>query len=885
MGVSHHRGWSERQRDSGGGRALSADPVNAECLDFAYAGDRGADVVDFKKLAKGSTEEKITDPIRLYDKSDRETDTGPLRKAQEGILIEWRDKRRAERDLILKLHTGQGKTVIGLLICQTQINSSKGPSLYLCPNKYLVAQTCRQAQRFGIKCTTADAELPAEFLDGKVILVTTVQKLFNGRTRFGLGAESIKIGTLVIDDAHACVDAIRDAFTITVESDQFAYAALRDLFEKDLELQGAGTFADLKAGDASALLSVPYWAWREKQSEVVAILAKQQTSKSIKFTWPILRDRLEECACFISGKKLEITPYLPPLEEFGTYTKAGNRIFMSATTANDSFLVRGLGLPTEVVRNPLLYNKEPWLGEKMILIPSLIDESLDRSEIVNWIGKPVKRTFGTVVLTPSFARCTDWKAVGARVVDTDDIATVVDDLKSGKTEETVVLANRYDGIDLPDRACQLLVLDSKPFAESLSDRHTARCIEASEGIAAATARKIEQGLGRSVRGERDFSVILLIGPDLVASVRTPDARRFLSAQTQRQIEIGLEVTRVAKDEKRSQGPAPKEALKTLINQCLGRDEGWKGYYEGEMKAMGDSASNLLALDTFRRERDAELKYQAGDIDGAVKIADELGNASLDDSERGWYLQEKARYEFARAKTESERLQVAAHKRNRRLLKPRVGMDFKRISVLGQRRAERVKEWIGLSADAAELLIRTSALMDAIRFGVSSERFESAWNELGIAMGFAAERPDKDWGEGPDNLWALRDNEYLLAEHKSEVELTRAEIHKDESQQMNNSSVWFAKNYGASPVTRLLVHPATKLARSAAFSESVEIVTEPRLEKLTKNVRAFFREFANDDIKNLSTQQIDRLLAAHELRVEDLIAKYSVKPFAQRAPRI
>lgn len=41
-------------------------------------------------------------------------------------------------------------------------------------------------------------------------------------------------------------------------------------------------------------------------------------------------------------------------------------------------------------------------------------------------------------------------------------------------------------------------------------------------------RTVEQGMGRSVRGEKDFSVIVMIGPDVTRLVRDKVSRRFLS---------------------------------------------------------------------------------------------------------------------------------------------------------------------------------------------------------------------------------------------------------------------------------------------------------------------------------------------------------------------
>jgi hypothetical protein len=87
---------------------------------------------------------------------------------------------------------------------------------------------------------------------------------------------------------------------------------------------------------------------------------------------------------------------------------------MSATVTDDSFLIRGLGLSPSTVKNPLIFKEERWSGEKMVLIPSLIDSSLDRSSVVAAFAKPLdKRRSGVVALVPGFGWTKEWEAYGA----------------------------------------------------------------------------------------------------------------------------------------------------------------------------------------------------------------------------------------------------------------------------------------------------------------------------------------------------------------------------------------------------------------------------------------------------------------------------------------
>ena len=108
-------------------------------------------MVDFKKRLSGKKVIAPTDPVALYDTLDRAHDKGPLRPAQQAVLVEWYTSRREQNDVIVKLHTGQGKTLIGLLMLQSRLNDGKGPAVYLCPDNFLITQTCDQARQFGIR--------------------------------------------------------------------------------------------------------------------------------------------------------------------------------------------------------------------------------------------------------------------------------------------------------------------------------------------------------------------------------------------------------------------------------------------------------------------------------------------------------------------------------------------------------------------------------------------------------------------------------------------------------------------------------------------------------------------------------------------------------------
>ncbi|MEM5786241.1 MAG: helicase C-terminal domain-containing protein, partial [Syntrophobacteraceae bacterium] len=717
--------------------------------------------------------------------------------------------------------------------------------------------------------------LPEEFLESKKILVTSVQKLFNGLTKFGLHRKSISVGTLLMDDAHACSDTVREACRIRLPKEDSAYAALRTLFAIDLEQQGIGTYADICNDKYDALLPVPYWAWMEKEADVAKILSSGSSRNSIKFAWPLLKDMLGNCQCIISGGAIEIEPYVPPLEAFGSYWTASHRFFMSATVTDDAFLVKGLQLAPKTILDPLTYEKERWSGEKMILIPSLIHEDLNRTEMVNLFGLPnPSRKSGIVALVPSFNYTKDWEKYGARIANKETVGQILNDLQQGKFGQSVVLVNRYDGIDLPDDTCRVLVFDGKPYSESLIDLYQEMCRPDSEATHMRTVRTVEQGLGRSVRGEKDYSVIVITGTDLTRLVRDKISRKYLSDQMATQIEIGLEITDMARQEIQG-GTGPMDSFKALVMQCLGRDPGWKAFYTEQMDKVRPSGANERVLQVYASELLAEQKYRTGDYGGAVdELQQALDSGAIDRADRGWYLQEMARFNYRSQRSECHRLQIAAFNNNRLLLRPPQGVTVSKLTIVSQGRMERIIGWVTQHGTYEQLNIALSDILGRLAFGTKADKFEQALDELSRVLGFSGERPDKEWKEGPDNLWALDDTQYILWECKSEVEVTRTEINKHEAEQMNRSCAWFGKHYAGSNVKNIIIHPAYNVASAAAFTHEIEAMRVNELGRLVRKISEFFKSFESLDLRSLSPTHIQQMIDAHNLSIPSLLTMYT-----------
>jgi hypothetical protein len=80
---------------------------------------------------------------------------------------------------------------------------------------------------------------------------------------------------VLLDDCHACIDAIRGAFVINLPRTEQLYSQLLELFAPALEGQGAGRFADVRNRSRDVTMPIPYWVWQERQAEVVSLISKQ----------------------------------------------------------------------------------------------------------------------------------------------------------------------------------------------------------------------------------------------------------------------------------------------------------------------------------------------------------------------------------------------------------------------------------------------------------------------------------------------------------------------------------------------------------------------------------------------------------------------------------
>jgi Helicase C-terminal domain len=452
---------------------------------------------------------------------------------------------------------------------QCCLHENKGPALYLAPDPHLAQRVCGEAANLGL-AVVSDPE-SGKFISGQAICVTTMRTLVNGRTRFGLagpgGRQPIRVGSIVVDDAHAALALTEENTRLVIPSDHRAYDGLLDLFAADLKAQSLNAFKDIDDGDRSAVLRVPFWAWADQQEAVLDLLRPHRDDAAFEWTWPLIRDLLPLCQAVVSADAFEIMPPCPPIEKFPSFHEASRRIYLTATLADDSVLVTHFDADPDSVATSVVPDSAADLGDRLVLPPQELNPDITHAQ-VRELARTLADNRNVVVLVPSWRQAAEWEDEANETVSTgDDISEVTERLTCGHVG-LVVIANRYDGIDLPDEACRLLIIDSLPFAYSGIERREAVALRDSEAMVTRQLQRLEQGMGRGVRSRDDRCAVLLLGPRLTQLVARADVADRLSAATRAQLDLSRRVTAEL-------GGSDAQALLGVIMQVIDGDPGFR----------------------------------------------------------------------------------------------------------------------------------------------------------------------------------------------------------------------------------------------------------------------------------------------------------------------
>lgn len=801
-----------------------------------------------------------------------------LRYEQGEVLDTWFDHRRDDRDVVIKQNTGGGKTAVGLLIAQSTLNEGISKAVYLAPDSYLVKQVREEAAKLSI--ATTENPRDSAFAESQSVLVTNYQKLINGKSVFGVvggSKETVDLGIVVVDDAHAALARTEDQFRLQVPADHEAYGKLLELFAEDLRHQSANAWSELEDKDPTALAPIPFWAWADKQDEVRQILRPHREKPGFMFVWPLLAEVLHLCTATATSRAIEIRPSCTPIDRIPSFVRARRRVYLTATLADDSALVTDFGAVPQLVANPVTPGSASDLGERMILAPRALNPELDNEAIrvlarqfangdQDGDGVPETEPVNVVVLVPSEPAAAAWAHYADRTWRVGDLEAGVKELQDGHVG-LAVLVNKYDGVNLPADACRLLILDGIPRPLDGVERREAVALADSTIRLAREVQRIEQGMGRGVRDGEDYCAVLLLGANLAIAIH--DARRLalFSPATQAQLKLSRDIASQIRG-------AGLDAVRQALRACLGRIPQWtqrsrRALAEVRYAEHGTVRPEAVALrEAFDLAATGRAPAAAERVQKAVN---DLGES--DKALRGWLREQKAAYLHLTDHVAAQQVLTGALNDNAFVLRPVNGAPVKLKAATVQARA--TAEFLGAQyGDGTSLRLGVQALFEDVVWGEEelSDDAERAWQALGKHLGFTSTRPEKQYGTGPDNLWALSATRQAVCELKTGCATNT--IAKKDMDQLGGSVRWLNDHNAEVEALPIMLHSSRVCDAKATEVPGMRVVTPAMFEKLKEAVTSYAAALASDLDRWADEQAVREQLTHHKLAGDRFFTTYS-----------
>lgn len=835
-------------------------------------------MVDFSALMKSASQDDPVHPRDIFNELPKTGEIHDLYQVQAEILDAWYENRTKHGDIVVELNTGGGKTLVGLLIALSITRETKKGSLYLVENRQLANQVVEQAKQLGIpaRAYAGRDSLDADFDNGSVVLVGAYQSLFNGKSVFGVRGsrnQPLQLGGIVVDDAHASLGALREVFTLTIpaNSEPVIYKKVLAEFEGAFKaLEKENTYSEFREGIGTSVTEVPYAYWRKAEKRVSSILLEQAQAReskddpfsdSLKFNWPLLKDNLKYCQVAVSRNQITIAAMYPLLNMIPSFKGAERRVYMSATITDYGDMVRAYdlrGLTSGAVIAP---KSVSGVGRRMILFPSV--EYLNSEKLLGLLQQEMDNHHGVVRLSPRVGSSVIEELSFYEPVGHDDVSAAIETLRNGTAKMPVSFVNRYNGIDLPGDACRVLIVEDLPAEIDDIDSIMSGCLRGSSIATQRIAQKIEQGVGRGVRGSSDHCVVLIVGNRLIDWMKREKNRKFFSPAFQVQLVMGDRI---------NEGIDSASGLCGAMRQELESDEGWITFHAQELsRRMPDRDDRFgRSFEAACVERRAFAQWMERKSDAAIgSITNKLGRFKDDESYQGWLLGIASRIAFDSGKiSESAELLSQAHSLNRQIENVKIGEEDK-VSGEAMDQAKGIIKKL-CSIGSASVLSRFDSDMAGLAFGTPFRDFELSLCALGSYLGFDSSREDRN-GEGSDVYWVDSARTLGWALEAKNEKHSENPLNKTEAGQLRTACDWLRQKHDGIEAIPVSVHP-NALAYKNASASNLYALAPDRLDALKRETRALIAEascFSDEE----SAVELARVLENRSMLLENLTGRF------------
>ncbi len=691
-----------------------------------------------------------TEPKKIFESLTLRGDIQNIWGPQENALEMWYED-RDESDTVIRMATGSGKTLVGLLIGKSLINEKQRNILYVCPTNQLIEQVESHASECGIPTssyydgTWKDKE---KYESVNSICITNYHSIFHGYSKF----YEHDIGGIIFDDAHVAVNTIRDNFTINIdigedtsdfdhEAAQFILSKYRPFFQRSNQSQ---RLKDVLDGHWGPLLFVPMFEVYRSRSELAHYLREAGIESSDQtYAWKHLKDKIGLCTVLINRRGIEISPPCLPTQQLPYFSDEVSRVYLTATVPTPTEFVKTFGVSEPNYIEP--GGKQGTSQRQFHFLPGETDQA--QREKAQELADEHK----AAIIVPSGGFTSRWNSYGD-VYKGKGQEQITKFLKSDDADKIIFVA-RYDGIDLPGKSCPILIIDGIPRGESLIDRFIDEGLRVTSYRLSRTAVRIVQALGRIFRGNTDHGAVFLCGNELQRWFKKPRNRSHLPDLLQKQVQLGIQL-RQAIDENSEVSHAD------LLEAVLQGERNWDKKYRNFIdKAEAESIHSAPEwLENFTRlEQDAYMKLWTNRASDAASIYGRIAQEaeSKDQQLSAWYRHFKGLAHDVAGDNKAAAEYIKAANTRTVLGRPDVDEDTirsdsapdpteqsKSIAALINQRGGRVFKGLDI-------------IDDGMKYGRdNTDQAEDSLTRLGIMLGLETSRPDNEEGTGPDVIWVL-----------------------------------------------------------------------------------------------------------------------------------
>jgi hypothetical protein len=584
----------------------------------------------------------------------------------------------------------------------------------------------------------------------------------------------------------------------------------------------------------------------------------------------MIRNRLHSCLVLLSSYEITLRPYVAPTHTHEPFVAAKQRVYMSATLGGESDLQRAYGIQKLAI---VRAQGAQW-GKRYVFIPQLYTDRGTSVQILASVWDRMK-TRRAVILAPSDRAMNGAFQILSREMSpvpmrmlAADITDTLDGFTSA-SDVMLTLAGRYDGLDLPDEQCRLLLLVGSPAATNSLERHLSDRWKMGPVLRGRERTRLIQGMGRATRNAADFAVIFWLGQALVNASTNRDLLAGMPGELSAEIRWGAQQSQLAEE---GHGPLVEMVL-TLLD-----DPSYREAANAQIASMSKTHDHQVLPD-YEQTGAQEVRFSRAMWDEdyqdalqtAREIADHLHSPALAGYRAWWlYLASVAAALLNQPKSATDSLSRAANcKVNTGWLKKIIQQRQLTVGPEGTATAtvsnsegawDTISKWGWAGPAFAQKLRDMGALLQA----TDHKRFHEGCDLLGSALGAKVTRTTE--GGAPDVVWSFEGDEHLTIEAKTEKD--SEEISKRDALEARGHGDWvrskLCSGNSSASIRTLIVAPSPKLHTLAGpFVSGLWYVASGELIALAKTVAETLpglrTRFAGRDFAEAADE------FAHELR--------------------